>query len=138
MQPKVSHIGIILDGNRRFARKLLKEPWKGHEYGAQKVEPFFDWCRELEIKEATLYIFSLQNFNRSKKEVEYLMNLFCDFFGSERIKGKIQKNKIKINFIGRTHLLPPKVQEQIQRLAKETQNYADFKVNFAIAYGGRE
>ncbi len=138
MQAKATHIGIILDGNRRFAKKLLKEPWKGHEYGAQKVEQLFDWCKELGLKEATLYIFSMQNFNRSKTEVEYLMNLFCDFLDGERIRGKIRENKIKINFIGRTHLLPPKVQEQIQRLVKETQNHADFKVNFAIAYGGRE
>ncbi len=138
MQAKVTHIGIILDGNRRFAQKLLKEPWKGHEYGAQKVEQLFDWCRELDIKEATLYIFSLQNFNRSKKEVEYLMGLFCDFFSDVKIKHKIRENDIKVSFIGRTHLLPPKVQEKIKTLTEETKHFSDFKVNFAIAYGGRE
>ena len=71
MSAKASHLGIILDGNRRFAKKLMKEPWKGHDYGAKKAEQLLDWCRELDIKEVTLYIFSLQNFNRSKTEVEY-------------------------------------------------------------------
>ena len=64
MVPK--HIGIILDGNRRFAKKLMLKPWKGHEWGAKKVEKLFEWCRELDIKELTLYTFSLENLNRPK------------------------------------------------------------------------
>ena len=56
------HVGIILDGNRRFARKNLMEPWKGHEHGARKVEELLDWCKDLKIKELTLYAFSMQNF----------------------------------------------------------------------------
>src|SRR3989344_241599 len=74
------HIGIILDGNRRFARKLMLKPWKGHEWGAKKVEKLVTWCEELGIKELTLYAFSLENFNRPKEEFNYLMNLFNDLF----------------------------------------------------------
>ena len=138
MEVKAKHIGIILDGNRRYAKKILKEPWKGHDSGADKVEKLFDWCKDLGITELTLYIFSLQNFNRDKKEVDYLMDLFCKSFESKKIKEKIQVNKIKINFIGRKHLLPPKVKEIIERLQEETKEYADFTANFAMAYGGRE
>lgn len=138
MGAKVKHIGIILDGNRRYAKKKLKEPWKGHDSGAEKVERLFDWCKELGVTELTLYSFSLQNFQRDKKEVDYLMNLFCKFFTSERIKTKIKNNQIKINFIGRTHLLPKEVQEIIRILQKETENNTAFKANFAMAYGGRE
>ncbi|GAG48057.1 unnamed protein product, partial [marine sediment metagenome] len=46
-----NHIGIILDGNRRYAKKLLMKPWKGHEYGAKKIEALFDWTKELGVKE---------------------------------------------------------------------------------------
>lgn len=138
MEPKARHVAIILDGNRRYAKKMLKESWKGHRLGAEKVEQLFEWCKELGVSQLTLYIFSLQNFNREKKEVDYLMDLFCKFFSSEKIKNKIKENKIKVNFIGRTYLLPQKVQEIIQKLQQETENYSDFKANFALAYGGRE
>ena len=138
MGANVNHIGMVMDGNRRYARKLLKEPWKGHDSGAEKVEKLFDWCKELGVTELTLYAFSLQNFQRDKKEIDYLMNLFCKFFESEKIRDKIKNNKIRINFIGRTHLLPQKVQLIIKRLKTETKDNTDFTANFAMAYGGRE
>jgi len=138
MDTKARHVAIILDGNRRYAKKLLKEPWKGHDFGAEKVEKLFDWCKEFGVTELTLYTFSLQNFNRDKKEVEYLMNLFCKFFNSEKIKEKIRNNNIKMNFIGRIHLLPNKVQEIITKIEEETKDYTGFTANFAMAYGGRE
>lgn len=133
-----NHVGIILDGNRRFAKKMLMEPWKGHEYGAEKVEQLFGWCEELGIKELTLYIFSMQNFNRSKTEVLYLMDLFCNFFSSAKTKEKIDQNGIAVRFIGRTRLLSQKVQETIHKLEEETRHNKRFRVNFAMAYGGRE
>ena len=138
MHTKARHIAIILDGNRRYAKKLLQEPWKGHDSGAEKVERLLDWSKELQLAELTLYLFSLQNFNRDKKEVDYLMELFCKFFESEKIKNKINQHKIRINFIGRTRLLPPKVQEIISKLQEETKDHSAFVVNFALAYGGRE
>lgn len=138
MSMQINHVGIILDGNRRFAKKMLLESWKGHEYGAEKVEQLFDWCKELDIKELTLYIFSMQNFNRSKTEVSYLMDLFCKFFSGVNIREKIKDNGIAVRFIGRTNLLPRKVQETINKLEDETKHHKTFKVNFAMAYGGRE
>jgi len=63
------HVGIIVDGNRRFAKRLMKEPWKGHEYGAKKVEAILEWCREIGIKELTLFAFSIENFNRPKRNL---------------------------------------------------------------------
>ncbi|HLD40308.1 MAG TPA: polyprenyl diphosphate synthase [Candidatus Nanoarchaeia archaeon] len=138
MVVKVTHLGIILDGNRRYAKKLLREPWKGHDSGAEKVERLFDWCKELGVTELTLYVFSMQNFQRSEKEVSYLMDLFCKFFTSEKIKNKIEKNQIRLHFIGRIHLLPQKVQDLISRLQAETEKNIGFIANFAMAYGGRE
>ena len=85
------HIGIILDGNRRFAKRLMLKPMKGHEWGYEKIKKLFDWCKEFDIKELTLYTFSLENFDRPKEEFDYLMDLFQKAFGEL----KNDKEKIK-------------------------------------------
>ncbi|MBM3234595.1 di-trans,poly-cis-decaprenylcistransferase [Candidatus Pacearchaeota archaeon] len=136
MIPK--HIGIILDGNRRFAKRLMLEPWKGHELGAEKVEKLFDWCKELEVKELTLYCFSLENFSRPKKEFDYLMNLFKKEFSKLDKDKKIEENKIRIRFIGKTELFDKEIQKIIKNIAKKTQENSGFIINFALAYGGRQ
>jgi len=132
------HIGIVLDGNRRFAKRLMKEPWKGHEFGAEKVEKLFSWCKELGIKELTLYAFSMQNFNRPKQEFDYLMKLFLEFFEKAKNNKTIHDNKIRINFIGRIELFPKEVYSKMLELTEATKDYSDYVVNFAMAYGGRE
>lgn len=133
------HVGIILDGNRRFAKKLMLQPWKGHEWGADKVEKLLDWAKELGLKELTLYAFSMQNFKRPKQEFDYLMKVFLD--GFERLEKRIhelKENGLKINFLGRIHLFPKDVCERMQKLMDITKDNTDYIVNFAMAYGGRE
>ena len=131
----LQHLAIILDGNRRFAKKLMFQPHKGHELGYQKIKKLFKWCKELNIKELTLYAFSIENFNRPKKEFNYLMDLFKKAF-KELTKEKEIKN-IKINFIGRLKLFPKEIQEGMKNLIESTKNNKPYKVNFAMAYGGR-
>jgi tritrans,polycis-undecaprenyl-diphosphate synthase [geranylgeranyl-diphosphate specific] len=132
------HVAIILDGNRRFAKRLMLEPWKGHEYGAEKVEKLLDYIKELGIKEFTLYCLSVENINnRPKNELDYLFKLFRKEF-RDMDRDKIKNNKIKIKFIGNLSLLPKELQEDCLRLEKETEKNTDFIVNFALAYGGRE
>ena len=132
---EIKHVGIILDGNRRFSKRLMQEPWKGHEYGAKSL---LEWCKELDIKELTLYAFSMQNFNRPKQEFDYLMNVFKETF--TKIKGdpRLKENNIKINFIGRIHLFPEAVKNAMYELMEETKNNTKYIANFAMAYGGRE
>ncbi len=132
------HIAIILDGNRRFAKKLMFEPWKGHEFGAKKVEKLVEWCIELGIKEITLYAFSMQNFNRPKKEFDYLMNVFREAFDKFYDDEKINKYEIKVNVIGRYELFPNDVVERMNKIIDKTKNNDKFTINFAMAYGGKE
>jgi len=129
------HIGIILDGNRRFAKRLMKAPEKGHEWGYKKVKELINWCMEFKIKELTLYAFSLENFNRPKREFNYLMNLFKKAFSELRKEKNI--NKIKIKFIGKTSLFPENLQKEMFRLEEKTKNNKKFRLNFAMAYTGR-
>ncbi|MEK6886930.1 MAG: polyprenyl diphosphate synthase [Nanoarchaeota archaeon] len=133
----VNHVAIILDGNRRYAKKHNLPLYRGHEFGAQKVEKLFDWADELGIKELTLYSFSMQNFKRTKGEFNYLMKLFEIFF--KKAIDKLKQNpKVQFNFIGRMNLFPKKIQTLAKELERKSKNNKTLKVNFAFGYGGRE
>src|SRR3989338_11242190 len=96
-----NHIAVVLDGNRRYAKKLGIPKFKGHEKGFNKIKDFLKWCIGLGIKEATLYCFSTENFKRDKKEVSYLFDLFRKKIGDFKKDKTIHDNKVKIRFIGR-------------------------------------
>jgi len=132
------HIAIILDGNRRYAKKIGLQPWKGHEFGVKKLEHLLDWCRELGIKELTLYSFSTENFRRAKTEVDFLFSIFKKKFNSMKHRRDIFDNKIKINVIGRVYMFPKDIRESMLEIMEKTRNHKNFTVNFAMAYGGRQ
>ena len=131
------HIGIILDGNRRFAQRLMLKPWKGHEWGAKKLEHLFECCKEYGIKELTLYAFSVENFDRPKKEFDFLMDLFRKEFDRVIHDPRLEEKKIRFNFIGRISMFPKDIQELMHKLMDLTEHHIDHIVNFAMAYGGR-
>ena len=131
------HIALILDGNRRLAKRLMLKPWKGHEWGAKKVEKLLGWSKEIGIKELTLYCFSIENFDRPKRELEYLMKLFKEEFKRLYNDERLEKDKVKINFIGRIDMFPEEVSESMKKLMDKTKNNNNFTINFAMAYGGR-
>ncbi|MDP2909238.1 MAG: polyprenyl diphosphate synthase, partial [Nanoarchaeota archaeon] len=131
------HVGIVLDGNRRFAKKNKLNPLKGHEYGVQMVWDLFDWAKELGIKELTLYAFSTENFRRNKEEVEYLMKLFFREFDKLLKSGKLEKNRIKVRFIGRLYMFNDKLRAKMEELGGYTKDFDGFTANFCMAYGGR-
>lgn len=116
----------------------MLEPWKGHELGAEKVEKLLDWSRELGIREMTLYCFSLENFNRPKKEFDFLMKIFKKEFSKLKQDKRIHDNKIKIRFIGKIELFDSEMQKIIKELEEMTKDYDNYRVNFAFAYGGRQ
>ncbi|MEK6862646.1 MAG: polyprenyl diphosphate synthase [Nanoarchaeota archaeon] len=130
------HVGIIIDGNRRFAKRLMLKPWKGHEWGAKKIEKLFDWCIEYGVKELTLYAFSQENFDRPKREFNYLMDLFRKEFTRLKDDPRL-KDEIKVNFIGRIWMFPEDIQEIMNHLMEKTKNNNKFILNFAMAYSGR-
>lgn len=135
------HIGIILDGNRRFAKRLMLKPWKGHEWGAEKLRTFLDWCEELGIDEVTAYCFSIQNFNRPKEEFDYLMKIFKDemqrLLHPEKL-AELKTRGLRYTIIGRLYMLPAELQELCQKVMNATKENKPRRFNMAIAYGGRE
>ena len=139
MSEKLEHLGIIMDGNRRFAKRLLKNPWNGHSWGARKVEEVLDWCYEQNIHTVTLYALSLENLNtRPKKELQFLMDIFRKEFTSENFYKKMHKNKTCVRFFGKLEDLPKDIQEILRNVVETTKNYNNTYLNFAIAYSGRQ
>ncbi|MFH1364856.1 MAG: polyprenyl diphosphate synthase [Candidatus Aenigmatarchaeota archaeon] len=135
------HIGIIPDGNRRCAKRLMKTPWKGHEWGIEKIKQVFDWCKELDIRILTVYSLSLENLDkRPKKEIDFLLRLAKKEIDEtiSNPKSFVHVNKVKMKFFGRLDLLPKYLQEGMQELMNVTRTYKKYFINMAIAYGGRE
>ena len=131
------HVAIIMDGNRRWARKLEKPPWYGHLFGSQKLEEILEWCRELGIRTLTVYAFSTENFKRSPEEVNALMNLFEQKFKELLTDERVHKYGIRVNVIGRRELLPRSVREAAEEAERATRKYSNYTLNIALAYGGR-
>jgi tritrans,polycis-undecaprenyl-diphosphate synthase [geranylgeranyl-diphosphate specific] len=133
-----NHIAIILDGNRRFAKRLMLEPWKGHQYGKEKVENLIRYASALKIKQLTFYALSQENMkSRPKNELNYLFKLFKNVFSSMDRK-EIKIKGIKFKFMGDLNLLPKELKNECLKLEKETKKNSKLIVNIAMAYGGRQ
>ncbi|MBS3074323.1 di-trans,poly-cis-decaprenylcistransferase [Candidatus Pacearchaeota archaeon] len=132
------HVSIILDGNRRFAKRLMKEPWKGHKYGAGKIRELLKYFMNYGITELTLYALSVDNINsRPKNELEMLFKIFRNELRNLNLQ-ELNEEGIRIRFIGNLKLLPEDIMKRCEELEDNTKDNNPLTVNFAIAYGGRE
>ena len=131
------HIAIILDGNRRWAKRNLIMKIDGHFRGADAVEKLLDWCEELNIKIITLYVLSAENLNRKDDELDYLYELINERLHKLYNDPRIHKNRMKVKAIGSIELLPDFLRDILNKLEDTTKNYDDHYLNIAIAYGGQ-
>jgi undecaprenyl diphosphate synthase len=131
-----SHIGIIMDGNGRWAQLRGRERVEGHREGSKAVRRIVRAARRLGVRALTLYAFSEQNWARPDLEVEALMQLLRDFLLSER--GDILDNRIRLNAIGNLDRLPPVVRSVLDPLRKESEGDTEMTLTLALSYGGRE
>ncbi len=131
------HVAVVLDGNRRYAKKLLIPQLMGHEKGFNKIKDLLNWCLDIGVKELTLYCFSTENFNRDKKEVDYLFNLFRKKIDSFKEDDVIVDNKVKITFAGRLSMFPEDMQEKMKEVMEKTKDHEEYKLNLALAYGAK-
>lgn len=136
-KPVPNHIGIILDGNRRASKKLGIDYEEGYELGAKKLEEVLNWCWELNVKVVTVWVFSTENFNRPKNQVDSIMRLAGEKLEVLRKDKRTHKYQIKVNILGRSEMLPEEVQKEIEKTEKATENYDNYKLNICLAYGGR-
>ena len=135
-----AHIGIIMDGNRRFARMVLRAPdiAVGHKLGADKLREMLDWCFEHNIPVVTVWGFSLDNFNRDSQEVRQLLELFEVKTREMVDSADLHDNHVRVRFIGRRDMLPASLQDAMADVERATARYDRFVLNIALAYGGRE
>lgn len=137
MHKKPKHIAIIMDGNRRFGKKIGKKIM-GHVHGIDKIKDLLNWCKEFKISELTLYTFSIENFNRNKNEVNFLMKLFREQLKKINEDQRVMNEKININFIGKLELFPDDIKNIMTDLMEKTKHHNQFKINFAMGYSGRK
>lgn len=135
--PLPSHIGIIMDGNRRWAESKGLEKSLGHIFGAKKVEEILKWCYDVGVNTITLYVFSTENLKRPLDEVELILRLFKEKLVEMMNTGVLHENKTRLKVIGRRDLIPRDMLQYIERIEKETENYSSHYLNIAFAYGGR-
>ena len=131
----VKHIAIILDGNRRWAKERGLFPTKGHEEGAKTLEEIAIYANEIGIKYLTVYIFSTENWKRSKEEVTFLMGLFKSYF--TKLSKKMNSKNIKIKFFGSEEEITAelkKLKDDVENITKEA---TGLQLNLCFNYGGR-
>src|SRR6056297_2669798 len=132
-----THVAIIQDGNRRYARKQGADAPDGHRAGAETSEQVLDWCDDVDIKELTLYTFSTENFDRPAEENEPLFDMIASKLRELADSDRLHDRELCIRAIGEIDRLPERVQDAIAYAEAETADYDSFRLNIALAYGGR-
>jgi tritrans,polycis-undecaprenyl-diphosphate synthase [geranylgeranyl-diphosphate specific] len=131
------HVGIILDGNRRWGFEKYGERLDGHIYGARTGEDFLEWCLDLGIKTVTLYVFSTENFGRSEQETSTILKLIEDETRKLITDRRIHDSRVHVKALGRLELLPGSLREALAEVERVTASYDQHYLNVAVAYGGR-
>ena len=130
------HIAIIPDGNRRWARKNNLPTFEGHRKGFDAIIGIARKSREMGIKILTVWAFSTENWNRSKSEIKYLMELY-QIMIDKHLKEAL-KNKIRIVHLGRKDRLSPTLMNKIINAENKTKDFSDYYMCIALDYGGRD
>lgn len=131
------HVGIILDGNRRWGFEKYGDRLNGHLYGARTGEDFLEWCLDLGIRTVTLYVFSTENFHRPREEVDAILKLIEDEAAKLITDHRVHDNKVHVKAIGRLEQLPESLRGVLAEVERVTASYNQHYLNIAVAYGGR-
>lgn len=131
-----THVGIIMDGNGRYAKSLGKPRSYGHKAGADNLKKLCKHILKRGIKYLSLYAFSTDNFKRPKEEVDYLMKLFVTMFTNNF--DFLKKEDVKVLFSGRKEGLPEDVIAACEKIEKQTQNKQKYTLNICLNYGSQE
>ncbi len=126
------HIGVMLDGNRRWARAVGHDTAHGHRAGAANIEPLLGWCDEVGIEVVTLWLLSTDNLNRPASELEPLLQIIGDAVDSLAVQ-----RRWRLHPVGALDLLPAETAERLKAAQEATNDVDGMLVNIAVPYGGR-
>ncbi|MET8578662.1 isoprenyl transferase [Streptomyces sp. NPDC005012] len=127
------HIGVIMDGNRRWAKAAGGTTVEGHQAGAEKIEEFLGWCAETDVEVVTLWLLSTDNFDRPQEELVPLLGIIEGVVTSLAADGRW-----RIHHVGTTDLLPDGMRRTLKEAEEATAGNQGILVNVAIGYGGRQ
>ncbi|WP_417286987.1 isoprenyl transferase [Corynebacterium variabile] len=134
-RPRPSHVAIMCDGNRRWARENgFTDVTHGHRVGAKKIVEVVGWCEEQGIDTVTVYLLSTENLGRGADELELLMEIIGDV--SDEIASA--KGDFRLRVIGRSELLPQELCDRLSEAEERTRDNEGVRVNIAVGYGGRQ
>lgn len=137
--PVPRHVGLILDGNRRYARERgVADPRAVYGLGAGKLDRVLDWCGELGIPAVTLWVFSTENRHRSPEEVSGILSVVEAKLTQLAQDPQIHRRQVRVRAVGKLELLPDSTLEAIRRAEQATAAYGAMVLTIAVAYGGRE
>jgi len=131
----ISHLALIMDGNRRWAKKRGMFAWLGHRQGAQTVEMVTQYCLDKKIPYLSLYTFSIENLSRSQEEVSYLFGLIQEAAGRA---DEFIKNGVQVRFIGDLSKLPQSTKTDCDDLVQKTAMGKNLVCSFLLCYGGQQ
>lgn len=126
------HVGVMLDGNRRWARAVGQDTAHGHRAGAANIEPLLGWCEEVGVEVVTLWLLSTDNLNRPARELESLLDIIC-----EAVETLAEQRRWRLNPVGAMDLLPASSAMRLKEAAEATRDVDGLLVNIAVPYGGR-
>jgi undecaprenyl diphosphate synthase len=129
------HLAVIMDGNGRWAQKRRLPRVAGHRSGTQTARSTIETCARLKIEALTLYAFSMENWRRPKTEIDFLMQLLREYLRQEM--PLIQRNEIRMRFLGRIEELPAGVRADVRESMERTANNKGMVLCIALNYGGR-
>jgi short-chain Z-isoprenyl diphosphate synthase len=133
------HIGIIIDGHRRYARAHgLTDPLEVYSLGARKLDDVLDWCGELGIPAVTLWVFSTENLARSPEEVSGILGALESKLEMLTRASEIHRRGVRVRAVGKLDLLPESTLAAIRAAEAATRQYDAMTLTIAVAYGGRE
>ncbi len=135
-----NHVAIIPDGNRRWAKSRNLNPWEGHEEGAKNIEKIIDFAAKKGIKCLSFWGSSIDNLTkRSFMEKKALLDIYRRYFQKMLNSDDLEKNQVKVNFIGRwEEQFPENLKETIYKIIEKTRNYKEKILNFMLAYSGTD
>ncbi|MEB8340041.1 isoprenyl transferase [Streptomyces endophyticus] len=127
------HIGVIMDGNRRWAKAAGSTTAEGHQAGAAKIEEFLGWCSETDVEVVTLWLLSTDNFDRPQEELVPLLGIIED-----TVRTLAEDGRWRVQHVGNTDILPSGLQAVLKEAEESTADRDGIVVNVAIGYGGRQ
>ena len=135
IETSLKHVAIIMDGNRRWAKERFLPTAMGHKEGVNALKRTLTACKDYGIKYLTVYAFSTENWNRSKDEVEFLMKLLFQTIKDEILD--LNKNEIKVKFIGDLSKLSESLQNLLYETENDTKNNNGVNLQIAFNYGSK-